>query len=104
MDPVAFPIDLFWGCPQRTQDGLSEGQGHFPLAREHALRTRLVQGGDLTHIRRTGQDPDGGVQLSCQPDDLRTGAHASSAENEATSPLDPGVLQCPAMMGIAVHG
>ena len=30
MDPGVFPIDLFWGCPQRRQDGLGEDPWGVP--------------------------------------------------------------------------
>ena len=45
MDPGAFPIDLFWDCSQRPQDGLSQGQGH-------AVSARPKRNGVMVRIRR----------------------------------------------------
>src|SRR5262249_3523286 len=103
MDPVAFLIDLVWGCPQCPQDGFREGQGDFPLTRVHAVRPGLVQGRNLTHISRASEDPDGRVQLPGQPDDPGTGRHTSGAENEAASPAYAGTLQRLTVARVAVY-
>ena len=58
MDPVTFLIDLVWGGPQRPQNGLRQGQSHFPLTREHALCSGLVESGQIADIRRASEDPD----------------------------------------------
>jgi len=31
MDPCAFPVDLVWGGPECTQNGLGHSEGDFSL-------------------------------------------------------------------------
>ena len=58
MDPVAFPIDLFWGCPQRTQDDpdLSQLSPNTQLATKPEPVRQVSERQRGSETTREGQD------------------------------------------------